>query len=312
MIFGAYLKKYKYSVLKVLNAIIAGFFVNSSITYFFKQYAFSREVILTSTIFSLIFLSSWRLVLTIRNFIESKNILLNKTNLLIIGKRKLNVDIEDRFTNKYKIFYYSEISNNYNSDALKDVILINQINNVIFTDDSFSNKDILNTMWILRNENVDFKILPSGNELILSRLNSKLDEPSLIEIEYNINNKLNIFLKRTFDLILGIICLLTIYPFVYIYSKFSGNKLSRHTSKILQIPSVVSGRYSFVGYPIWFNSKEETYPGKKGLTGLIQIYYYKNMTEQEMINYNIFYAKNQNLTFDLEILLKTIFTFLKK
>lgn len=142
--------------------------------------------------------------------------------------------------------------------------MINQINNVVFTDDSFSNKDILNTMWYLRNQNVDFKILPSGNELILSRLKSKPDEPSLIEIEYNINNKLNIFLKRLFDLVTGLISLITIYPIIFIYSKITGNKLSRHTSKILQIPYVVSGRYSLVGYPIWFNSKEETYPGKKG------------------------------------------------
>ncbi|HCA41733.1 MAG TPA: glycosyl transferase, partial [Bacteroidetes bacterium] len=130
--------------------------------------------------------------------------------------------------------------------------------------------------------------------------------------EYNINNKINIFLKRLFDLVTGLISLITIYPIVFIYSKITGNKLSRHTSKILQIPYVVSGRYSLVGYPIWFNSKEEAYPGKKGLTGLIQLYYYEGMTEQEMINYNIYYAKNQNLTLDLEILLKTIFTFLKK
>lgn len=312
LIFGAYLKKYKYSILKVINAIIAGFFVNSSITYFFKQYAFSREVILTSTVFSLILLSAWRLIVTIKNFVESKNILLNKTNLLVVGKRELTVDLEDKFTNKYNIIYYNDISDKFNSDALKDIILINQINNVVFTDDSFSNKDILNTMWLLRNQNVEFKILPSGNELILSRLKSKLDEPSLIEIEYNINNKLNIFLKRLFDLVFGLICLIVIYPFVFIYSKISKNKLSRHTSKILQLPYVVSGKYSFVGYPIWFDSKEETYPGKKGLTGLIQLYYYDNMTEAEMINYNIYYAKNQNLTLDLEILLKTIFTFLKK
>ncbi len=92
-IFGLYTKKNFLSVKKTFNALIAGFFVNSSITYFFNEYAFSRGVILSSTLFSILFLISWRAVFRSYLFFVSKNILLNKVNLLIVGKERLNQNV---------------------------------------------------------------------------------------------------------------------------------------------------------------------------------------------------------------------------
>lgn len=310
-LFGVYLKKNRFSLLKVFTAVIFGFFVNSSITYFFKEYAFSREVILMSTVLALIGLLGWRLIFIVKNFFESKNILLNKSNLLIVGNKELIVNLEDKFNNKYNIFYFNEISTNMNTESLKDIILINNINFVVFTDDSFSNQDVLNTMWFFRDKNVEFKILPSGNDLILSKIRGNIDGISLIEIEYNINDKINIFLKRIFDIILSFLLLITVYPIVFIKNKMFKKDLSKQTSKILLLPQVLSGKYSFVGYPVWYNTNENKYPGKKGLTGLIQLYNYEGMTGEEMDNYNVFYAKNQSLMLDTEIILKTIFSLRK-
>jgi GT2 family glycosyltransferase len=310
-LFGVYIKRNRYSLLKVFTAIIFGFFVNSSITYFFKEYAFSREVILMSTVLSLIGLFGWRLIFIIKNFFESKNILLNKSNLLIVGNKELVVNLEDKFHNKYNILYLNEISSNINIDSLNDIILINNINFVVFTDDTFSNQEILTTMWFFRDKNVEFKILPSGNDLILSRIRGNIDGISLIEIEYNINNKINIFLKRIFDIILSFLLLFTVYPVVFVKNKLFKKNLSKQTSKILLLPQVLSGKYSFVGYPVWYNTDGNKYPGKKGLTGLIQLYYYEGMPGEEMENYNVFYAKNQNLMLDTEIILKTIFSLRK-
>ncbi len=50
-LFGNYNGK-KLSPIKTFNAVLTGFFVNSSITYFFNEYAFSRGVILISTVVS--------------------------------------------------------------------------------------------------------------------------------------------------------------------------------------------------------------------------------------------------------------------
>ena len=237
---------------------------------------------------------------------------MNKVNLLIVGDRELNQNIEDKLNSQYNVLYFNDISTQKTPSELKEIILIKNIKEVVFSDGLFSNQEILSTMWDLKNNNVNFKIIPSDKDLILSKLRSNIDNLSFIEIEYNINNKLNIFLKRLFDILLSFILMLTAYPVMFILNKVFKINFSRPASKLLLIPGVFTGKYSFVGMPVWFEKDNKDYWGKRGLTGLVQLNYYENMTLEEMTNYNIFYAKNQSLLLDIEILLKTIFSFLRK
>lgn len=311
-IFGLYSGRNFLSIRKTFNALIAGFFINSSITYFFNEYAFSRGVILSSTILSLAFLIILRGGYSAYLFFVSKNILLNKVNLLIVGKQKLNQNAEDKLNAKYNILHFDDLAAKRNISELEEIIQINKINEVVFAGDYFANQDILNLMWDFRNRNVSFKIIPTGKELILSKLNMRsIDEINLVEIEYNINNKLNIFLKRIFDIILSSLLLITVYPFLIIYVRVFKKDLSRHLSKLLLLPVVFNGRYSFVGYPVWFETQKQ-YIGKKGLTGLIQLNFNDHISEEEIENLNLYYAKNQSLVLDVEILLKSFISFFKK
>jgi len=311
-ILGLYTKKFFLSIKKTFNAVLVGFFINSSITYFFKEYAFSRGVILSSTVFAVIFLISWRASIRSYYFFVSKNILLNKVNLLIVGMEKISQNIEDKLNSKYNIFHFDEITVKKSIASLEEIIQIKKINEVVFTGNYFSNQDILNLMWEFRDRNVKFKIFPSGKELILSKLNSSsLDEINLIEIEYNINNKLNIFLKRFFDIVLSFLMLIFVYPVILILRSVFKIIVSKKVSKLFLLPKVFKGEYSFVGYPVWLDSGNKSFIGKKGLTGLIQLNAYNGMTEEEMENFNLFYAKNQSLVLDTEILLKTFFSLFK-
>lgn len=313
VLMGMYLKKNFLSFKKSFNAIIIGFFVNSSITYFFNEYAFSRGVILYSTVFAIMFLWIWRGAVRSYLFFVSKNILLNKVNLLVVGEEKMNENVEDKLNSKYNIFHLDEIATKKNISELGEIIQIRKIDEVVFTGSYFSNQDILKLMWEFRNRNVRFKIFPSGKELILSKLNTNsLDEINLIEIEYNINNKLNIFLKRLFDILLSASLLVTVYPVMLLFRKVIKINFSKQVSKLLLLPKVFTGECSFVGYPVWLISENKHYIGKKGLTGIIQLNYYPGMSEEEMENFNLFYAKNQSLLLDVEILLKTFFSLFKK
>ncbi|MBC8484781.1 MAG: glycosyltransferase [Bacteroidetes bacterium] len=311
-IFGLYTRKGRLSLKNTFNAMIVGFFINSSITYFFKEYAFSRGVILASTIISLILLLLWRGSASLHKFIVAKNILLNKVNLLVVGEKELTQDIEEKLVSKYNILYFNKRGKNDSLVDLEETIQIENIHQVVFSGDHFSNQEILKTMWSFRNRNVQFSIVPSGKDLILSKLHKNIYDLSLLEIEYNINNKINIFFKRFFDIVLSFTLLITLNPFVYLYNALLKRDLSKHTSKLLLLPKVFSGKMSFIGIPTWFETSNKEYLGKKGLTGLIQLNYYDGISEDEMDNYNIFYAKNQSLIFDVEILLKTLFSFFKK
>ncbi|MBN1637643.1 MAG: sugar transferase, partial [Ignavibacteriales bacterium] len=311
IIFGIYSKRYKHSIKQTFNAILTGFFINSSITYFFKEYAFSRGVVLASTGFSLAFLILFKSVINSIIFFRKKNITLKKINLLVIGKKQLNQNLEDKLLAKYDIHYFNKIMKQPTILNLEEFIKFKGINEVLLTDDTFSNKEILSLMNDIKNRKIQFKVIPTGKDLILSKLHSKIDDINLIEIEYNINNKLNIFLKRTFDLLLSLLMLIFIYPFVFLYKKIFKKELSTHSSKLLLIPKVFSGKFSFVGMPIWYFRSDSDNLGKKGLTGLIQLNHDKNLSPEEMDNYILYYAKNQSITLDIEILLKTLFSFFK-
>src|SRR5690606_4276397 len=259
LLFGNYNSQKRLSPVKAFNAILTGFFVNSSITYFFNEYAFSRGVILISTVISIFTLIGWRSLFIMYNFFKSKNILLNKVNLLVVGNKELTQDIEEKLLAKYNIIHFNDISEKRTINDLKETIIINDIHEVVFSDDKFSNQEILSTISSFKNRNVQFKIVPSGKELILSKLQSNIDDISLIEIEYNINNKLNIFLKRIFDFFLSLVLIFTIYPFILIYGKILKKPLGRHTSKLLNLPKVLSGKMSFVGVPEWYRTREKEY-----------------------------------------------------
>jgi O-antigen biosynthesis protein len=309
-LYGVYIKKNRYLIFKTFSAIFIGLFINSSITYFFNEYAFSREVILTSTFWAIAFLLGWRAVVNVYRFFVGKNILLKKINLLIVSKKSLNEVLEDKLDSKYNILYFTGDENSI--EDLRETIIINNINEIVFSGDLFSNSDILRLMWSFKSKNVKFKIVPSGNELFLSKLRGDIDNPSLIEIEYNINNKLNIFSKRLYDFLLSTVLLLTVYPVLKMYSFIFGKQNSRLIKKVSLLPYVWTNKYSFVGVPVWYDEYDSEFLGKRGITGLLQLHSDGTLTKEEESNYLVYYAKNQSLQFDIEILLKTLITIFKK
>ena len=323
IISGSYNEKSRFSLVKPLNGIFIGFFVNSSFTYFFNEYAFSRVVVLRTAVNAFLFLAVWRLAAKLINYSKSKSIF-RTANTLIVGK---NEDTE-RFISKLKtrvdseyefIGYVSETREHLqgyigNLNNIKDIVVARKIKNIIFAKNELSNQLILDLMWSLKNYNIDFKILSGDHDIILGKSAlDKIDDIYLMQIEYNINKKINIFVKRLFDIVFGFTGLFTIYPAVVILTsvfKF-GERDSKFLKKLKLFPSVISGKLSIVGRATWDTaSYGKQYLGKNGLTGLAQINYYKNLSRDEIEYFNYYYAKNQSLALDAEIILKTISLFL--
>jgi lipopolysaccharide/colanic/teichoic acid biosynthesis glycosyltransferase len=73
----------------------------------------------------------------------------------------------------------------------------------------------------------------------------------------------------------------------------------------LLLPKVLTGELSLVGRPL-DSPDEQMYLGKKGLTGIVQISNLENLTPEEIERLNIFYARNQSLALDIEILIRTL------
>lgn len=320
---GSYSSKNRFSLIRPLNGILIGFFVNSSFTYFFNEYAFSRVVVLRTTFNAFVFLAGWRVTAKIINYAKSKSIFRTAKTLIVgkndetekfISKLKTRVDSEHDFIGyisaemNHKEGYIGNINN------IKDIVAANGIKNIIFAKNALSNQLILDLMWGLKNYNINFKILSGDHDIILGKSAlDKIDDIYLMQIEYNINKKINIFVKRLFDFTAGMACLFTVYPVALILSaivKFNEEN-GKFVKKLKLIPKVITGKLSFVGRATWDTSSYgKEYLGKNGLTGLVQINYYKKLSSDEVEYFNYYYAKNQSLTIDLEIILKTISLFI--
>ncbi len=316
---GVY-KRNSFSVLKNFIALFIGMVAITSLTFFFKQFAFSRVVVLLTYVFAVIAFSLWRIIYKLiwlnkssSNDLPLRTVLvgidgtalnfLNKlrSNLTIqyklVGLIGLNIKDIDKQIENLKVIGSLE--------NLTKVIREHQISNVIFSTESIGFDKIFSTVSQCQGENVNF--LMSGSELdfmVGKSTITHVENVPLLKVEYNISMFIHKFIKRIFDIILSLILMFLIYPFVSLFSKI-GLKRTFLINSLLQIPEVFIGRKSLVG-PQNEEFYQDLYLGKKGITGL---WFTENINEndvEEKIRINLFYAKNQNIWLDLEILGKSI------
>ncbi len=317
LLLGAY-RKNSFSVLKNFLSIIIGFFIITSLTFFLRQFAYSRAVLLLTYPALFITLSSWRIFLKLlfgigipKDSGTNLRTLVVGTSanaLLIAGKLKLrhsdvhNViglialsarELGQKFGN-FKVI--GTIEN------LRRVIADQKVSEIIFSSEDLSYNQMMKIVSECQNENVEFKLIGHNLDFIVGKTEvSILDDIPLIGITYNISNPMMKFLKSLLDYSLALLVLFFIYPFIY-FNALLTKKKSEFQQLVLNVPSVLRGKYSFVG-PKEVQTNGNLYLGKKGLTGL---WYVEGSEGQETEKLDIYYAKNQNVWLDLAIIGKTL------
>jgi lipopolysaccharide/colanic/teichoic acid biosynthesis glycosyltransferase len=139
-----------------------------------------------------------------------------------------------------------------------------------------------------------------------------LDTLPLVEIDYNIRRLRNRALKRAFDIVVSGTMLVVGYPFV-VMLRATGLLQSTGTAATTygKLARVFVGDLSLVGRseetagPAG-QSQPEAYLGPIGVTGMVQLHAGKDLTPEDREHYELYYAKNQSLLLDTEILFKTI------
>jgi len=313
---GVY-KRDSLSVLRNFIAVFVSFIFLTSITFFFKQFAYSRAVVLIAYLLLSISTTTWRIVLKLFFRVGVQIDDFSKSRILVVGTTKHAIRIASKIKSK-RTDYHSVVGlvGNDHSDMgkiiesfevvgslenIKKVINEYKISEVIFSSEDLNYGDMMAVVANCQNEPVEFKISGTELDFIVGKTSvSMLDDIPLIEIHYNISGQLLKFIKRLFDLILGMFSLIFIYPFIYFFTKL-GKKKTDFRSFILSVPSVVKGEKSFVG-PKEVQMDTKIYIGKQGLTGF---WYIENDAKSEPGKMDFYYAKNQNIWLDLEILGRT-------
>jgi GT2 family glycosyltransferase len=320
---GSY-RKDSLSVMKNLIGTFISLLVLTSLTFFFKQYAFSRAVVLITYLALFILLPLWRIVAKLvfgvglgkDEFKQKRSIVVGTDETAINIAKKLKV----KRTDIYSVIGLIGSSNKdvgqsmngfevIGTDAnIAKVIKENRINEVIFSSAHLTYNKMIEIVSGNRDKNVEFKIVGSNLDFIVGKTAvTLLDDLPVFELSYSITSPVQKFIKRSFDFIVSLAVLFLIYPFIFFKMKLSRKKTD-FSQFILGSPSVFSGSISFVG-PRESNNEKSFYLGKKGLTGF---WYTEPGDKHEQERQNIFYAKNQNIWLDLEILGKTLIKMWRK
>jgi GT2 family glycosyltransferase len=340
------------SISRTMGGVLVGYVLIAALVAFFKDYAFSRAVILLSGALSLLLLPGWRILLRLVGTatpVGRRSLFGRRT--LIVGADRAAQEIlrrlRSRVADGYEVLGFIDMTRRRvgeqlsglpilgSSDNIGKIIEEYRISDVIFSTQTLSYSDILSIISHAGGRAVNFHIVPNTLEVIIGKASvDSLDDLPLVPITYNIEKPLNRALKRLFDVVVATLLLLSVYPFVYLKHTL-GSSRSRF---ILSLPSVLIGRFSLVGPPNEPGSPEQTggpvpfsgqspltehasltrqasftrqagrsiYLGKPGLTGLVQLQSGREITAEEAEQLNLYYARNQSILLDIEILLKTL------
>lgn len=236
----------RFSIQSIVKANILTFILLASLTFFFKQFAFSRMVVLLTFIVSPLLMIGWRTVL--RRFYRGDRSALGKDLFakptMVIGSggaverlfRKLqdfkSIDYDLKgWINVEETKAARENANSKNLGSLRNlqqIIKMYRIRQIIFSADSLSYEQILKIMSTIQGSLVEFKMVPSNLEVVIGKSHiEKLDDYPLLEIGYSLGKKFNQFLKRTMDILFSAVLFLLLNPVALIVYIFRAKKYQK-------------------------------------------------------------------------------------
>lgn len=319
LLFSTFGGSYKRNSISVLRAVITlgiGFIFAAALTFFLKQYAFSRAILLITYIFAGILFVLWRfLAKVIFKIGVSDSVSNNKT--LIVGSESYCIELSKKLDNSITDIYsvvgfISETADGIGKvvgkysilGSLENIVKVikeERINRVIFASHEISFEKMFGIVSQSDDINVEFLVAGTELDYLVGKSSvTMLDNIPLLKVNYNISETIHKVIKSIFDFSFALLLLL-IYPFGIMLSFVKKKK--DFAKFVLSAPTVFLRKKSFVGPKNL--SKKNLYLGKPGLTGFWYIENYKSSDSDDFEKLDIYYAKNQNIWLDLEIIGKS-------
>lgn len=183
-------------------------------------------------------------------------------------------------------------------DQIREIVEVNNIEELIFCSDDVSSRKVINTMLRLSDFNIEYKIAPPESVSIIGS-NSIDTAGDLYVVNVNaISKERNKRNKRLFDLVFSLAILLS-YPVSVWFIENKGRVL-------VNIFKVLGGKYSWVGY---HEINSEYYLGlpviKNGILRTTDALDYIDEKPEVIDRLNMLYARDYSLMKDIEILMKS-------
>ena len=268
--------RYILSYTRAILASLSGFILAVVFTYFFKQYAFSRLVIIVATTIITILIPGWRVL---AHYLMSRGVLkptkekhhvlfARKTIIMGIDNEAIKIanNIQKRFDTGLDIVGFVDRRLNIEPEKLsvpflgavsdlRDIVSKYKIHEIIFSTDSFSNQEILDLMDETKDLQLTYRMVPRNQEVLLGKASVEdVGDYSFVNIEYTLYHRLHKFTKRVFDIILSVLLLVILSPIAIIAvltkkiekTEFWGEKGNRFTVLVLKGSMNIKQKYLYL------------------------------------------------------------------
>lgn len=257
LLFAGSYGKWKFSFFKASMAALSGFIFNSAFTYFFKQFAFSRAVVLLAGAMNMFFLGGWRLLFKVLHRLGLApfrgtlgHTLLARRTLVVgdfaRGERVLE-KLKARIGEGYEFvglisLSEKDIGMSYNGlrvlsvmENISEVIRRKNIREVIFSTHRIPYDRILEIISENRAMRVSFKLIPSNLDVIIGKASiDQLRDVPLVDIDYKLSRPMARAVKRALDATLAALLLLLGAPL------FAAQAIRKKPTRVEQ--EIVAGR----------------------------------------------------------------------
>lgn len=289
----------------VITGYFAAFFVLSSLTYFFKDFAFSRGVLLMSMGFALGFSIMIRMLWHAYHTIKGKKA---DRRVLIIGKNDHEEDIFNALhtADKHNAIIIGRVKTHRDDNQhvhlpvlgvlseLETIVLHHEIDEILIIDTSIDDMNMLGLTMALQQYNVRIHAVSEYDDVIVSHIAQEISGISPDIPKVNLRIFRHRLIKRCGDLALALFFLSLGLPLVFLFS-------DHPTLFIKTMIDVLIGRMSIIGV----YSKDALFPDAlPGMTGLAHIGNATMMSPSAIHDLDAHYIRYHTPGLDLEILLK--------
>lgn len=339
--------RYILSYSRALMSSLSGFFMAAAFTYIFKQFAFSRLVIIVASLIILVIIPGWRILFHylisrgwFRPVKEKHNILFSRKTLIVgtdDDSLRIAANLVKRFDTGLDIIGLVDQSLEIEPEKLplpfvgqlediRGIVRKYNIREIIFPTGKSTAGNILSIMEKTKDLRLTYRMVPRHEDILLGKASTEeLGEYSFVNIEYTLYRRLNWTVKRIFDISVASVLLVLTSPIYLIMGSrrqaiefwgtnqatFRGYQLNSSNELIKSLPlllNIIKGNMSLVGSALVSNDIDDPeLICHPGLTGIQRLRHIKFAPEDQRI-LDRYYVQNHSFTLDLEILMKTIFT----
>lgn len=217
--------RYILSYSRAIISSLTGFLLAVAFTYFFKQYAFSRLVILVATLIITLLIPGWRVLVHylisqgwFRPLKERSTILFTRKTVIIGTDReslRIAQHLLKRFDTGLDVVGFCDTQmkgdpGDYPApflgfvEDLRAIVNKYHIRELIFSTRALSYEKIVRIMDLTKELKLTYRMVPRNRDILLGKASiEEIGEYSFMNIEYPLYYRLHRFSKRFFDILLA-------------------------------------------------------------------------------------------------------------